>query len=109
MRLILAVTLLASVVTSGAAACDYHGGGDDYYDGYARYGSLSMNREKFYALQAIRAAEREQAMETARQSFLARFDVRADQPVETASLNKETKPRQDADADRSARAYAQDR
>lgn len=109
MRLIFAVALLASVVASSAAACDNHGGGDGYYDGYARYGSMSMNQEKFYAFQAIRAAERDQAMETARQSFLARFDVQADQPVETASLNKEAKPRQDADADRSARAYTQDR
>jgi len=110
MRLVLTAAFLASLAATGAVACDHHGGGDDYYSGYERYGAPSTGRDAFFALQAERAAERDRAMESARQNFLSRFDIRTDEiPRVSAVAADKAEMKLISNADQRAQSISPDR
>lgn len=107
MRLTVAIFGAALVVAGPAGACDYHGGGSVFgrYSGYE-----GGNHEEILAMQARAEAERTQAMDTARRSFLARFDIEAE-PVAPPSAVAADKAelKRISNVDRRAPADAQDR
>lgn len=96
-----------------ASACDFHGGGYGGYDGYGVPSRVPTDAAMLLPTEddlKAQEAAREQAMQSARASFLTRFAVKVeaapsavDEPkLVQASLT-------DDNADRSSRSVAQDR
>ncbi|MCR5876243.1 hypothetical protein LRS10_20090 [Phenylobacterium sp. J426] len=107
MRALLIGLGLSSVIAAPSLACDFHGGG--YYREYSGYENYATY-EEMKAREAAMLAERERAMAEARQSFLARFDIKAeDAPQQFAAASVSPPAPVPTDADRSAQPDAQDR
>ncbi len=105
MRRTIALAVFASLTATTASACDFH-------EGFGRYEGAAfgeLNADQILAMEAARAAERDRAMAEARQTFLARFDIESDTPVELAAVSDEAKAGQEPYAGRSARTETQDR
>lgn len=107
MRALLIGFGLSCVITAPSLACDFHGGG--YYREYSGYENYATS-EEMKAREAAALAERERAMEEARQSFLARFDIKAeDAPQQFAAASVSPPAQASTNADRSAQPDARDR
>ena len=96
---------LSCVSLAPALACDFHEGG-----GFGRYAQYSgyESYEEMKAREARLLAEREQAMNAARQSFLARFDIKPDDAVKLAAASIDPQA-PSANADRSPKPDPQAR
>lgn len=97
-----------SAAATPALACDFHEGGFGRYGAYTGYEG-GATYEEIQAREAQRLAERERAMEEARRSFLARFDIQTDDTTQLAAAATAPTSSPSNDADRSARPDAQDR
>lgn len=107
MRLMIGILGAALLVAGPAGACDYHEGGGFFgrYSGYE-----GGNYEEMLAMRARAEAEREQAMDTARRSFLARFDIEAEPAASpSAAAADKAELKRISNVDRRAPADAQDR
>ena len=106
MRAVVGIVGAAVLIASPALACDYHEGSYGQYSGYENASSY----EDMLAMRARIEAEREQAMETARKSFLARFDIQTDEPVTPSAVAVDKADmKRIANVDRSASAGSPDR
>jgi hypothetical protein len=107
MRASLWVIGLSFAVATPTLACDFHGGG--YYREYSGYENYQSD-EEMRSREAAMLAERERAMAEARESFLARFDIKAEDGPPSFAVASVSPPAQvPTDADRSAQPDAQDR
>jgi hypothetical protein len=104
MRWMIGIAFVGSLAASRASACDYHEGfgliGGQTYDGYEGYGTTR---------EAMAIERRERAMEAAKQSFLTRFNIRADDPAQFSVAPDTASMKQNIDVDRRAEPAAQDR
>ncbi|MBL8773315.1 MAG: hypothetical protein JNK30_18170 [Phenylobacterium sp.] len=106
MRLTIGILGAALLVAGPASACDEHGGG--FFGRYSGYEGGDYG--EILAMRARAEAEREQAMETARRSFLARFDIEAEAPSSlSAAAADKAELKRISNVDPSAPADAQDR
>lgn len=107
MRLTIGILGAALLVAAPAGACEFHEGGGVFgrYSGYE-----SSNYEEMLAMRARIEAEREQAMDTARRSFLARFDIEPEPAAPpSAVVADKAELKRISNVDRRAPADAQDR
>lgn len=105
MRLVIGIVGAAVLIATPALACDFHEGFCGQYSGYE-----GASYEDMLAARARVEAEREQAMETARKSFLARFDIQTDEPATPSAVAVDkAELKRISNVDRRAPADAQDR
>lgn len=107
MRALWLIVGLGCACATPVAACDFHMSGlfgdSAMMSGYETAEDLQARRAALYA-------ERELAMEQARQSFLARFDIKADEAPKQRVVSAPSSPLSlPTDADPSPQAYPQDR
>ena len=103
MRWVIGLAVVGSLATGHASACDYHEGfglmGGRTYDGYEGY---EIERQELVR------ERRDRAMEAAKQSFLARFEIQSDDPVQS-NVTPDTAMKRSINVDRSPQPAAQDR
>ncbi len=111
-RILLASVGCVALSAPAAFACPFHGEdfGQFSYD-EADETSPSINWEPSPEALAAEAAAREQAMQTARASFLTRFGVKVEEARAASEQPKllQASLTSDSDADRRSRTLAQDR